>query len=197
MKKKFIIPVVILILLIVTHPIYLRAIGNFVIINDKIEKADAILVLSGDNPSGDRLKNGIKLLKDKWANKLVLSGNFIAWQTNLADIMEKQALYLGANKENIIKIRHRSDSTSEESKKLLKVFKQFHIKKVIFVTSNYHTKRAKRILNRGFNDEIELLAFPVKDTYFYPDPDNWWKSRIQAKTLLQELTKTVWSYLEK
>lgn len=196
MKKKIIIPIAILMVLIVTHPIYLRAIGNFVIINDKLEKADAILVLSGDNPNGDRLKNGIKMLKSKWANRLVVSGNDIAWRTNVADIMEKQALYLGAKKQNIIKVRHRSDSTSQESKKLLQVFKRSHIKKVILVTSNYHTRRAKRILNKAFNNEIELLAFPVHDTYYYPDPDNWWKSRIQAKTLLLELTKTIWSYLE-
>lgn len=196
-KKKLLIAIVIIILiLILIHPIYLRAIGNSVIVSNKLRKSDAILVLSGDNPNGDRVRDGVKLLKAKWANIIVLSGNNIAWQTNLADVMEKQALYLGVSKKDIIKVRHKADSTLEESQAIVKILKKRGISKVILVTSNFHSRRAARIISRGFNGKVEFIVYAVKDKYYYPDPSNWWKSRIQVKTLFFELVKTIWSFLE-
>lgn len=196
MKKKLLIPAVILVILLAAHPVYLRAIGRSVIVNDKLQKADAVLVLSGDNPKGDRLKAGVKLLKNKWADKLVLSGNYIAWETNLADIMQRQAIRLGVKKDRIIKIKHESDSTIDERETIIKVLERNKIKSIILVTSNFHTKRASRILKESFRDKIKFTVHAVRDKYYYPNPDNWWKSRIQAKTLFLELVKTGWSYFE-
>lgn len=183
-------------ILLLAHPIYLRAMGNFLIVGDELQKADAILVLSGDNPKGERLKYGVKLLKDKWADKLVLSGNYIAWETNLADIMERQSVSLGVDKNKIIKVRHRADSTLEESRLIAKKLQAQGIKKIIVVTSNFHTRRARRVLNKGFNGKIRIIIYSITDTYYFPDPDNWWKSRIQAKTLVLEMFKNLWSVLE-
>lgn len=194
-KKVFLL--VFLAVVLAAHPLYLPAIGRSVIANDKIDKADAIFVPAGDNAKGDRAHEAIKLYKKGFAKKLLLSGDNIAWRTNSADIMEKQALYYSVPKKDIIKIEHTADSTLEEARIILKAVKRHEIKSVILVTSNYHSKRAKRAVSKGFGNQIKVFVHAANDRQFYPDPDNWWKSRRQAKTLLQELIKTAWSYTEK
>lgn len=181
----------------VLYPLYLPRVGRVVIVNDKIQKADAIFVPAGDSRNGDRTNKAIALYKKGIANTLILSGDDIAWRTNSATIMERQAIYNGIPKKHIIKVEHNADSTLGESRIVYKVLKKHKFNSVVLVTSNYHSRRAKRLVSKGFGKEIDLMVYPVIDNQYYPDPDNWWKSRRQAKTLVQELLKTAWSYLER
>lgn len=191
-KIKFLL----LFVLVMLHPLYLPWLGRTLVVNDKLTKADVIFVPAGDNSQGNRTKMAISLYKKGWAKRLLLSGDDIAWRTNSADIMEKQALYYGVPKESIIKIEHNADSSLAESRIVKKVLIKHKIDSVILVTSNYHSKRAKRLAGKGFGDKIDLTVYPVKDNQYYPDPDSWWKSRRQAKTFIQETLKTLWSYIE-
>lgn len=196
-KIKILIFLVVLVLVLVLYPLYLPRLGWVVIVNDKIQKADAIFVPAGDSRHGDRTNKAIALYKKGIANTLILSGDDIAWRTNSATIMERQAVYNGIPKKNIIKVEHNADSTLGESRIVYKVLKKHKFNSVVLVTSNYHSRRAKRLVSKGFGKEIDLMVYPVIDNQYYADPDNWWKSRRQAKTLVQELLKTAWSYLER
>jgi uncharacterized SAM-binding protein YcdF (DUF218 family) len=178
-------------------PIYLPAIGKSIVVSDKLEKSDAILVLSGDSPKGERTLQAVRLFKQRWAPSLIFSGNTIAWQTNLADIMEKEALSMDINEKSIIKFKHKADSTLEEARLLKPFLISKKIKKIVVVTSNFHSRRAKRVLSNVYGSSIKIIIYPIKDSFYYNDPADWWKNRRYAKTFVEELIKTVWSYFER
>ena len=173
------------------YPNILRAIGNYLILSDPLEKSDVILVLSGDTNKGERVTEAVKLFKKGYGKYLVLSGNKIAWDTYAADLMKKQAISLRVPEHSIIAIRNEAHSTIEEAKIILDVFKERHFKSVILVTSSYHTKRAKWIFSKVFNgSNIKISASPANDVEY--DADHWWQKRESAKILFYEYTKLIW-----
>ena len=61
-------------------------------------------------------------------------------------------------------------------------------KKLLVVTSNYHTARAGRIWRRrAAGIEVHVVAAPDHDVV----PERWWQSREARKKLLFEWMKTV------
>ena len=62
------------------------------------------------------------------------------------------------------------------------------VKKVILVTSTYHTRRSGKLLRRAAPDlDVRVVAAP--DKFF--QPDSWWRNREARKIFLLEWTKTV------
>jgi uncharacterized SAM-binding protein YcdF (DUF218 family) len=62
------------------------------------------------------------------------------------------------------------------------------VKRVILVTSNYHTRRAGSIFRRAAPD-LEFYVVASPDEFF--NPDSWWKNREASKTFIFEWMKTV------
>ena len=173
------------------YPNILKAIGNYLIVSDKLEKCDAILVLAGDNGEGERVKEGAKLFKEGYGKYLVLNGNEIGWNTYAADIMEKQALSLKVPHSAIIPVRIDGNSTIEEAKTNRNIFVKKNFRSFILVSSSYHTRRAKWIFSKVFSEtDIKIFAHPSKDSEY--NPDKWWKERISAKHVFYEYTKLIW-----
>jgi uncharacterized SAM-binding protein YcdF (DUF218 family) len=56
------------------------------------------------------------------------------------------------------------------------------------VTSNYHTRRAAKLL-RQQNPGVWVVVVPAPDPAF--TPGSWWKTRSGQKTFLMEWMKTV------
>jgi len=173
------------------YPKILKAIGNYLIIDDPLKKSDVILVLSGDR-KGERLIEGVKLFKKGYGKYLVLSGNEIGYDTYASDIMEKQAISLKVPKSAIIPIRVEGNSTIEEAQSVQKFFnKKDDFKSMILVTSSYHTRRAKWVFSKVFKEtNIKISAHPSEDSEY--DPDHWWEKRTSAKHLFYEYTKLLW-----
>ena len=185
------------------RPLYLPALAEFLIRNDPLEKADAIIVLGGDDPAGSRVSEAVSLLHQGWADVLVVSGGPIAWGINAADVMRKQAEELGIPLDKIIAVPSSeltgrvllADSTLSEARVLLSECDNRKYKTVIVVTSNFHTRRAKRIFGRVFRDSgIRVLIHPSADVSF--NLDHWWTRRADARMWFLEMQKLAFSYLE-
>ena len=86
-----------------------------------------------------------------------------------------------------------TDSTVEEAVALRGCLRERGWTSVIVITSDYHTRRARRIWKKQVGPPFTIWVFGVGDADF--DPNGWWRSRHYAKTWLLEATKTVWSYL--
>lgn len=173
------------------HPVVLTVLGRALIVEDPLQKADAILVLAGDTRHGDRVSHAVQLFKGGYAPVLVLSGTPMGFRTHEAEVMQRQAEYHGVSPERIVTVKHDSESTLEEAGVLVPVLHGKGVKKVILVTSNYHTGRAKRIFEKAAGPVgPRFLASPVDDGYF--NPDGWWTRRKDAKTFVYEAIKTVW-----
>jgi uncharacterized SAM-binding protein YcdF (DUF218 family) len=83
-------------------------------------------------------------------------------------------------------------STRSETVFIGKYLRACGIRKILLVTSNYHTHRAAYLM-RSQNPGLQVAVVPAPDPYF--KPDGWWKAREGQKTFLIEWLKTVATWM--
>jgi uncharacterized SAM-binding protein YcdF (DUF218 family) len=81
-----------------------------------------------------------------------------------------------------------SNSTRVETAFIGKYLREHGAKKIILVTSNYHTRRAAKLIRKQ-NPDIRVIVVPAPDPFF--SPGTWWQTRNGQKTFLFEWMKTV------
>ena len=199
----FLLLVVCWLALYVARPLYLPFLGEFLISADPLQKADAIIVLAGDDAVGSRVAEAVSLWRAGWAEVLMVSDAPIAWGVTSGELARQQAAVLGISPTQIVVVSNRSpagrglllDSTLSESRLLLAECQKRNFRTIIVVTSNFHTRRAKRIFDRLFKDAgIRVLMHPSADMSFRVD--HWWTRRADARMWLLEMEKLALSYVE-
>lgn len=177
--------------IVLAHPLYLPAFAEFLIAEDMPRQADAILVLAGGSETGGRLQRAVDLLNQGLAPLLVLSGVDIAWRTNYADINLAHAKALGVFDDRIVVVRHSSHSTIDEARAVLAALQTASIKRLIVVTSDFHTRRAGIIYRRQTRSlEMRVSVIAARDFQF--DPRHWWTRTRDRKIVLEEYPKLLW-----
>lgn len=175
-----------------THPLYLTWIGGFLVVSDPLTKVDAIVVLDGDSSRNERLLHAIKLWQEGYAPRIVLSAKLAEWQS-YEDYPEwRHAIKLNIPpKEALLVAVHNADSTKEEAQILLPFAQNHGYKSVIIVTSNYHTRRTKKVFQREWADS-GIRLFVSAAPFFQFHPDDWWRHRADSRTFFFEFSKTLW-----
>jgi len=123
------------------YPQILSLSGNLLISDDMPQKASAIVIMSGDDSVGSRVKRGIELLNKGYAPFIIVSGARIGWNTYESEIMMKQIKHGKISNDKIIALNSESDSTISEANKILQYCRRKNIKSILVVTSDYHTRR--------------------------------------------------------
>ena len=173
----------------------LRAFGEWWVVDEELEKADAIVVLGGDSIAGDRVRHAVALYQRGWAPKLVLSGPPVRADFSEAELMEKEALRQGVPAADLIVARHPATNTFDEAFALRPALARLNVKKVIVVTSNFHTRRARRIFRAVYGREgLEVRVSASPDVRFRPD--RWWQERDSRAWLFLEMVKTIHTWCE-
>jgi len=183
----------ILVSLTILSTALLKYIGNWLIINDKLEKVDVLIVISGDK--GERLQHAVNLFHKQYADYLLVSGcNHREHLNSYTPAMRKQALSLGVPSENIIMDLEANSGTGDQANNVMKILKEKKINSAILVTSNFHTRRAKIIFNRACQkDNIEILiSYPKINAIHF---NEWWKNGLIRKIVAIELIKLIWYWL--
>jgi uncharacterized SAM-binding protein YcdF (DUF218 family) len=181
-KKIFNTLIIILLLLAFFHAPILEGLANFLIVQDKLEKTDAIMVLAGDN-NGERVAQAVKLYNQGYGKYLLMSGGPVMWHETYADNMKRQAVFLGVNPKNIL-VQDRSLSTYEDAKYSFPILKAHGIKSIILVSSPFHMRRALRTVKRAFKNEIKVIGYPVqKDKNI---ANGWWTRHEGTQAIIWE-----------
>lgn len=180
-------------LYLVRHPIF-RFVAESWVIEDPLEKADALIVLSDDNFYADRATRAAELFREGHAPLVVASGRRLRPNAGIAELMEHDLVERGVPKDKILRFAHDGDSTKEEAEALAKLAKSKKWRKAIIVTSNYHTRRAHYIFRRVFPQDIETRVASARDGDF--DPTRWWEKRKSTKELMQELAGMLVAFWE-
>ena len=160
LQKKIIIDIIFGIIL------YLLAVaaGQYLVIDDSLSKSDVIVVVSGGDTRG-RTEEGVKLYNEGLARYLIFSGAAIDGGQSNAVSMKKIAIDMGIPEAAII-----TDSfainTLENAQNSLNIFKNFHFKSIILVTSDYHQRRAYITFHKVLGDNIELINHPAKSHHW-------------------------------
>jgi uncharacterized SAM-binding protein YcdF (DUF218 family) len=166
------------------HPIF-RLIGEGWVIEDTLDRSDAILILSDDNFYADRATRAAQAYRQGLAPVVVASGRRLRPYAGIAELMEHDLIERGVPKDKILRVAHDADNTREESIALAQFARQKKWRSVIVVTSNYHTRRARYIFAHVFPQDIRVQVTGARDGDF--DPEQWWEKRISVKQLAREM----------
>jgi uncharacterized SAM-binding protein YcdF (DUF218 family) len=179
-------------LYLVRRPL-LRFTAETWIIEDPLDKADALIVVGDDNFYADRATRGVQLFREGKAPVIVASGRRLRPNAGIAELIEHDLVERGVPRDKIVRFAHDGDSTLEEAAALVKFAQEKKWRKVIVVTSNYHTRRARYIFRRVFPQGMEVRVASARDGDF--DPQHWWENRKSIKELTREfagMAVTLW-----
>jgi len=170
-------------LYLVRHPL-MRWTANAWIVEDQLDRADALVVLSDDNFYADRATRAAELFRQAKAPLIVASGRRLRPSAGIAELMEHDLIERGVPKDKIVRLVHDADSTRDEAEALVLLARQRKWRSLIIVTSNYHTRRARYIFGAVFPREVKISVAGARDADF--DPDQWWTNRKSVKALTRE-----------
>lgn len=186
-KKKIIISIIATIIILII--IIGLNLGKFLVKLDKLEKADAIVVFSGDN--GPRTERAVELLKEGYADYLILSGGKVYDDVTMAELMKNHAIKLGVD-ENKILIDDEAATTNENADFTADIIEENNFKSVIVVTSDYHTRRSKLAMEKALEDtlidgeKVSVSVTPSKEEKF---TTKWWTSGNSVLMVISEYLK--------
>jgi len=175
----------------------LTAIGNFIVIDEKPVRSDAVVVLNSGVEYYPRLIEAASLYNRGFAQTVVINGNrktdvlreledkgFEAccpWHENSVRILS----LFGVPRSNVISISvEDAYDTISEAKILGEELLARGFKRIIITTSKYHTRRTDFIWNKIFKNQLSMQTVAAKkDPY---DPNGWWREGRQIRWVLAE-----------
>jgi len=173
------------------HTQILSGLGSYLVRTDPPAKADVALVLAGDN-SGNRILTAAELERRGYVRKVVVSGPGEVYGLHECDLAIPFAVKKGYPASYFEHAEHFAHSTAEEARAVLPKLRQEGDRRIIVVTSDYHTRRAGKVF-RAAAPDLTFLVVAAPDAYF--SADGWWHNREGQKTFLTEWEKTVATWI--
>jgi uncharacterized SAM-binding protein YcdF (DUF218 family) len=181
--KWIIIVLVLVAMYLLRGPIF-RTMGGFWVVEDAPEKADAIFLLGDDNTSADRAARAAELYREGLAPRIIASGRYLRSYASIAELMQHDLVDRGVPAAAVFRLPHNAANTREEAVLLRRIADRQHWRRVLVVTSSYHTRRTHHIYSRVFRDGPEVRVIAARDDGF--DPANWWRTRSGIKFFFME-----------
>lgn len=174
----------------------LHAFGRRWIVDEPPAKSQAIVVLGGDSVAGARVQRAIELFRQGWAPKLVLSGDLYRTDFGETALMQAQAIHAGVPPEAIVLAPSTLyGSTLSEILGLRPFLAEYKFTHIILVTSNFHTRRARRIARAVLEPAgFVVLMSAAPDERF--NVDRWWQQREGEKQMALEILKSFQAWRE-
>jgi uncharacterized SAM-binding protein YcdF (DUF218 family) len=172
---------------------FLLAVGDYLIIEDRLVPADVIHVIAGTD---DRTDYAIQLYKQGYGKQIFFTGGWCTFHgyyhgQHGAERAEAQ----GVEPENIATDESPVTSTYDEAV-LLKEFiaqSQAPIRSVIVVSDPFHMRRALWTYNEVLGDGIKLEMAPIpfqRSSY----KRRWWTDRESQQYVKEEYLKMAYYY---
>ncbi len=172
-------------------PQILLALGAALVTDQPPQKSDAILVLAGD-AVGQRILKGAELAKQGFAPLVYVSGPGGFYGRSEDQLAIAFAAENGHPADRFVGLPNHAESTSDEARLLLPILRSRGVKRLLLVTSSYHTARAARTFRRA-DPQMEIITVAANDRMF-PLP-SWWRTRQGQKTVFFEVSKTLADYV--
>ena len=174
--------------------------GNL-IVEKPLEKADAILILSGSAAYLERTHEAARLFKAGVAPKIFLTddGQQGGWNQEekrnpfFYERARWELMAQGVPEDAIEVLPEIVESTQSEAILSAKTVRMQNLKKILLVTSAYHTRRALSVFEKVLQntDSIEIgIAAPEP-----PSPYYWWLSPKGWKSVAGEYLKIVYYWI--
>ena len=176
----------------VWHAPLLRAMGTWLRVEDRLERADAIVVLAGGTPR--REATAATLWKEGWAAHIIISRPLE--RPDLRELIDlgirrfdlqgesRKALEAyGVPADQIIAIPDISRTTEPELALVRDAANARGYRRLILVSSPEHTRRVKIIWSRQASGGPEAIVVPAREPFPF---ESWWRNRRAAESVLHE-----------
>ncbi len=161
--------------------------SRFLVVNEP-EPSDAIVVLAGETSA--RPARGLELLRQGMAPHVFMDAETrdLIYDQRLVDIAQRYVNSLPeANRISVCPIA--GFSTLGEAGDVSRCLQSLGAHRVLIVTSEFHTRRARLI----FRHRLPQYQFSVAAAQDAQGLGNaWWTNREWAKTTFEEWSKLVW-----
>jgi uncharacterized SAM-binding protein YcdF (DUF218 family) len=163
----------------------LRLAGEFWVVDEPPETSDVIVVLSGDNYDAERATRAASLFKSGMAPRVLATGRALRSYATTTDLMKRDLVEHGVPADAVVPFTHKADDLRDEATAVCEFVAAHDWKKILLVTSNYHTRRSQYIYMHKLPSSDQLLTVAAPDSDY--DPNYWWKTRTGVKIFLHEL----------
>src|SRR5688572_21189602 len=152
------------------------------IVRAPLDRADAIVVLSGSSTLAERTQHAARLYSQNRAPKILLTTDNQqgGWSTvkqrnpYFHEIAVKELTRLGVPAQNVEVVEPPVTSTWDEAIVISEYSKTHNLRSILIVTSGYHSRRALRTFRTQFQDTTQVGIDPVETGIQTPRPATWW-----------------------
>lgn len=156
---------------------------------DKLEKVDAIVVISGGDTDA-RINEGVALYMDGFSDRIIFSGAAAEGEVSNASAMKNIATRKGVPAKDIL-IEEDSRTTEENAKDVAGIVKDEGFKSVILVTSPYHQRRAYEAFRGALGKDFKIINHSAKDSRWRKA--DWWSNEQARFLTVGEIMKNLYS----
>ena len=171
----------------------LSKLGSFLVVEDPLRKADAIIVLGGS--MYERQMEAVDLFQAGLAPRIYLFREVADWGERVlierkipylraVDVQVDAMVKLGVPRESI-SILDQAANTATEARFVEQLASDHHLSTIIVVTSKQHTRRARLVLSR----RLAALGTTIVmrgSRYDQTPVDKWWTDRPTIRFTLFE-----------
>ena len=190
---------VVIVLFLLGFACFMPFAGRYLVREDALEPADAIFVLAGG--AVDRWLESIDLYRQQYAKAVILSpGRTEKAESELrargirlptaAQIARDAMIQLGLPADAVQVMPGNLDNTAEEAEACRAFARDAGWRRVIVVTSPYHTRRTRFAFRREFRDS-QIAVLVRASRHDESDPPRWWRHRADVRFVTSELQKLV------
>jgi uncharacterized SAM-binding protein YcdF (DUF218 family) len=185
--RKWVAALVLLSAIILSHSLWLAALGGWLVRTDPPARADVALVLAGDE-SGYRILKAAEMVRQGYTKTVLVSGPEGMYGFNEAELAIPFAVRSGYPPSWFVAAPNRSRSTRQEALAMIDELRKRGVHTCLLVTSDFHTRRAGRIF-RAAAPDLDFRVVGALTPLF--DRADWWHTREGRKYFFLEWTKTV------
>jgi len=166
----------------------LTFLGRLLVDSQSPQPADLVLVLGG-NFWGPRVVVGAELAKQGYAPIALISGPPYRLGDRERPEGEFAVEFLvkqGFSKELFQVFSHHASSTIEEAQSLRGELERRHAKRVLLVTSSFHSRRAAIVMTL-FCPSVRFISVPAPDSHYHVT--EWWRDDSSRHLFFSEWSK--------
>jgi uncharacterized SAM-binding protein YcdF (DUF218 family) len=171
----------------------LLSIGNFLIVQDRIQPVDVIHVVSGLD---HRTNYAIQLYKQGYGKVLFFTGGWCAEIQGIhAERSKQMSIEQGVPEDVIRSDSYQVTSTYQEAERLKLWIDQAQtpVHSVIIVSDPHHMRRARWAYQQVLGKNVTLIMAPVPFDQT-PFNQNWWNDEPSRTMVFEEYLKTIYYY---
>jgi uncharacterized SAM-binding protein YcdF (DUF218 family) len=183
-------------------------VGHFLVVERPLERADAIVVLSGSAEYPSRTRTAAELWRTQVAPTIFITddGQLAGWDSGLQrnpaffELMRRSLEAEGVPPDRIIVIPGHSDGTYEEAILVSKFIRERGLRSIMLVTSGFHTRRTLWVFvsnNSGRSSDVMYGISCADSDKQFPAKAFWWLTVSGWRDTPPELLKLAyywWAY---